>query len=114
MEAQVIVGPKSNQPARILVGRFPVMVAPEPPPEKPTNILAFTPPPEPEKIVPKRTAISVAKELTGARVQAKEQGGYCWLFVHYPDLTREFAGRTWWYVLCALNEYLAKEKAKQP
>lgn len=112
MEAQSVNIDYSKQPNAILVGRM----SPAAPSAQPTpsNIVAFAPAPEPEKIVPKRTAKSVAEELTGRPVKAKEQHGRYWLFVEYLSGTREFSGATWWFALCALNAHLAKEKAKKP
>jgi hypothetical protein len=61
---------------------------------------------QPEYAVSKRTAKSVAEELTTQPVSCKEQAGHCYIEVRFPGRPREFHGRTWFLALTSLKQWL--------
>lgn len=66
---------------------------------------AFPVAPEPNHVVPKRSAKAVAEELTGRPCVVKDKDG-CWITVKYEAGEKSFRGATWWLALRELNHYL--------
>lgn len=61
--------------------------------------------------VPKRTAKSVAEEMTKMPVRVREEGGRCFIEIHWPHERLAFSGMDWFLALASLKNHL-DEKTK--
>lgn len=57
--------------------------------------------------VSKRSAKSVAEELTSLPVQVREKNGRCYIEVVFPIRRLEFEGNTWFHALLSLKHFLS-------